>query len=188
MIRLAAGIQPTVGETRGHLNFGGHGTVDVGYRFWPHLALMAEGSYFGFGLNSKVLAENDVPGGLARVWSFGVEPLWRARRYGSSWYALAGASFDDRIVDFTQPTIASTFIFDPWFGYFGPVLVPANTVIGSFHSHALGLNAGLGYEWRLHSHFHRQPATYVFIEARFHYANTRGTATDFIPISVGVRF
>ncbi|MCU1292783.1 MAG: hypothetical protein JWP08_1633 [Bryobacterales bacterium] len=36
-----------------------------------------------------------------------------------------------RTVTFTQPVLASTFVFDPWWGYYGPALVPASQNVGS---------------------------------------------------------
>lgn len=49
---------------------------------------------------------------------------------GFSTYALAGGGYLRRRAEFTQPTWARTFIFDPLWNYFGPALVPVDVVLG----------------------------------------------------------
>lgn len=48
---------------------------------------------------------------------------------GFSAYVLAGGGYLRPTVEFTQPTLARTFIFDPWWGYFGPALGPVDVVL-----------------------------------------------------------
>lgn len=184
---IFGGVNPTLGETRGHLDFGGHVGAGAGYRFSPHWLGLAQFSYYGFGLDSRVLQENSVPSGNAHMWVLTLDPEWRFARGSRTAYLVGGVGYYDRVVQFTQPTEAQTIIFDPWFGYFGPALVPADIVLGTFASHALGFNAGLGYEWRIEGGG-AEPPMHVFAEARLHYANTRGRATLMLPVTVGVRF
>ena len=51
-----------------------------------------------------------------------------------------------RTVQFTQATLAQATIFDPWWGYFGPALIPVNEVLGSVSSNAGAWDAGAGLD------------------------------------------
>jgi hypothetical protein len=59
-------------------------------------------------------------------------------------YVLAGGGYLRRTVEFTQPTLAQTIVFDPWWGYFGPGLVPVQQILGSFTSNSSVFDVGGG--------------------------------------------
>jgi len=142
---VGGGVTPTLGDISSRLNTGGHFTVGGGYNFTSSVGVTLEYMYTGFGVDRSVLRALDVPDGNAHMHSITLNPFWRfktAGRFGG--YVIGGGGFYRRTVEFTQPTTAIVTVFDPWWGYLGPALVPANQVLGSVTSNAGGVNAGLG--------------------------------------------
>ena len=100
------------------------------------------------GITGSELAARNEPDGNARVYTFTADPTLRLR-LGSraNIYVLAGGGYLRRTVQFTQPTVAQTVVFNPWWGYLGPELIPVNQVLGTFTSKS----GGALYAW-----FHQQ--------------------------------
>jgi hypothetical protein len=98
-------------------------------------------------------------------------------------YVAGGAGWYRRTVEFTQPTLAVVDIIDPWWGYLGSEIVPANQVLGSVSNNAWGVNGGGGVSVVIgHS------GAELFAEVRYHYAHTSPTTTSIVPVSFGIRF
>ncbi|MGH9583014.1 MAG: hypothetical protein ACRD4O_08780, partial [Bryobacteraceae bacterium] len=71
-----------------------------------------------------------------RVYTLTVDPKLSFPIGRGSFYLLAGGGWLRRTVQFTKPVLATTYIFGPWWGYFGPALVPASQVLGSVSDNA----------------------------------------------------
>lgn len=101
----------------------------------------------------------------------------------ASFYLLAGGGWLRRTVEFTKPTLAPTIIVDPWWGYIGPVLVPANQVLGSVTQDAGVWDVGGGFNFSL-------PRTNMklYVESRYYEGLTDNTHTTLVPITVGLRW
>jgi hypothetical protein len=181
---VGAGVTPLVGDVSSRLNTGWHVTVGGGYNIVPSFGLDLEYMYTGLGVSRSALDALDVPSGNAHVHSLTVNPIWRFKRgerFGA--YAIVGGGYYRRTVQFTQPTAAIVNVFDPWWGYVGPVVVPINVVLGSVTSNAGGVNAGLGTTIGLgHS------GIKFYGEIRYHYAATHRDRTQMIPITFGLRW
>jgi hypothetical protein len=182
---VGGGVTPTVGDISSRLNTGGHFTVGGGYNFTRSLGVTLEYMYTGLGVDRSVLRSLDVPDGSAHIHSITLNPVWRFKtsgRFGG--YAIVGGGYYRRTVEFTQPTTAIVTIFDPWWGYLGPAVVPANQVLGSVTSNAGGVNAGLGMTIDLgHS------GAKFYSEVRYHYAAThRARNTQILPVTFGIRW
>src|SRR5258707_1070007 len=87
-------------------------------------------------------------------------------------YVVGGAGYYRRKVEFLQPTVGVVDIIDPWWGYLGSVLVPANQVLGSVSENAWGVNGGGGVTVMLGT-----SGVELFGEVRYHYAHTTPTKT-----------
>ena len=87
-------------------------------------------------------------------------------------------------LEFTEPTIATVTLFDPFYGVFFPAAVPANTVLGSFTQNKGGLNIGTGIEAKLRE----DGQTKFFAETRYHYIYTSPRATKILPVTFGLRW
>jgi Outer membrane protein beta-barrel domain len=181
---VGAGVTPALGTTGDRMNTGWHYTLGGGYSFNTREALMLEFSQTEMGVSNSVLNNLNVPDGNARIYSVTLDPVyrfWAGAHVGA--YGIAGVGYYRRTVEFTQPTTAIVPVFSPWFGYIGPVAIPANEVIGSFSSNAVGLNVGLGFTIG-----NPEGGPKFYTEVRYHWVNTRNSPTDILPITLGIRW
>lgn len=173
-----------VGGIGQDLSSGWEFRASFGRNLTRHLELGAEYEYDALGVTSSALRRLNQPAGDADLWSISAEPRWTFSRGKLGWYWTGGVGYYRRTVQFLQPTVASTIIFNPWWGYIGPVLVPASIVLGSISEGEFGANAGLGISARLpHSRGAR-----VFAEIDYRWAHTHPTATTVLPITIGLRW
>lgn len=180
---FGGGYSPLLGDLHNDLNNGGHVSFGAGANLTNRLSLGAEVMYNAFGVSHRVLTEASVPAADAHLWVFTLEPrVDFAPERRMSAYIVGGVGYYRRVLEFTQPTVAPVTIFDPFFGFFN-VLVPANQVLGTIIRGGVGGNAGFGIEWRL-----GDMGAKLFLESRFHYADTGNVPTRIIPITVGIRF
>jgi hypothetical protein len=151
--------------------------------FGSHLGVNGEFMFNSMGINSATLQALEFPGGNTHVWSFTVDPVLRLNPRGKvDFYLTGGYGVYHRYVAFTQPTTAVFNAFDPFFGVFYQVGVPANQVLLSYSTTKGGVNGGGGVSMRLgHSR------AKIYAEARYHQMYTR-TPTTFVPVTIGFRF
>ena len=183
-VSAGVGVSPLVGDISSRLSTGWHVAVGGGYDITRSVGFTVEYMYNGLGVSNSVLNSLRVPNGDAHVHSLTLNPIWHFKtgeRFGA--YAIVGGGYYRRTVEFTQPTTAIVNIFDPWWGYVGPVFVPVNRVLGSATSNAGGVNGGLGTTIALgHS------GAKFYSEIRYHYAATHRSRTQMLPITFGIRW
>lgn len=153
-----------------------------GLRATRTFELLGEFDYARSGVLDSRLAQLNVPNGNARMYSVTGNLKINLIPGPVNLYAIGGGGWYRRTVEFTQPTTAVVPFFDPWFGFFGQAVVPANQVLGSFTLDAGGVNAGGGLAFRI-SH-----NTRIYAEARVHRAYTHPTNTTIVPLTFGIRF
>jgi hypothetical protein len=166
------------------LDHGGNIQVNGGYFFNPHIGITGNFMFSDLGITRSALDTLNVPDGFARVYAVTADPTIRLPLgRGFTAYALAGGGYLRRTVEFTQPTWARTFIFDPWWGYFGPGLIPVDVVLGTTVNNSGAFDVGAGLNMPL-------PRTSVklFLEARYFKGLTSNTDTTVVPITFGVRW
>jgi hypothetical protein len=183
-IEIASGVAPTVGDISSRLTTGWNLDIGAGYEFNPTFELQGIFTYNGLGVSNQVLQQLQVPDGNGRMLGLTIGPkihfpiATRVRGYvagGVGWYR--------RTVEFTQPTVAVIDIIDPWWGYIGSEVVPANQVLGSVSNNAWGVNGGGGVSVAL-----GESGAALFAEVRYHYARMNPTPTSVVPVSFGIRF
>ncbi|HWG59268.1 MAG TPA: outer membrane beta-barrel protein [Candidatus Acidoferrales bacterium] len=180
---FGGGYSPLLGDLHNDLNNGWHVSFGGGVNLTNRFSLGGEVMYNAFGVSQRVLNEAAVPAADAHLWAFTLEPrLDFAPERRVSAYLVGGVGYYRRVLEFTQPTVAAVTIFDPFFGFFN-VLVPANQVLGTIVRGGVGGNAGFGLEFRV-----GDMGTKLFVESRFHYAETGDVPTRIIPITIGIRF
>ena len=99
-------------------------------------------------------------------------------------YLVGGGGYYRRTVEFTEPTISTITVFDPFYGVFFPAAVPATTVLGSFTQNKGGLNAGLGLSVRVKEDSNAK----FYAESRYHYVYTTPVRTTVLPVTFGFRW
>lgn len=143
-------------------------------------------------------------GGYGHVWSFALDPIYNfygGDRTGA--YVTGGVGFYHKTTTFTTPSIGTYCDY-----FYGCFQYQANQPIDSYTSNAFGVNAGIGFTYKL-SHFANErffaEARYVYTanSRRPYYDGTTGTQlsssyfnvfpensapTSFIPITFGIRF
>lgn len=193
----------------------------VGRNFNKNFGVMIDFNWANFGMQSNLLNyqlalynslgaydQNGDPlsslGGSGHVWSFALDPIYNfygGDRTGA--YVTGGVGFYHKTSTFTIPAIGTYCDY-----YYGCYEYQANQPIDAYVSNAVGVNAGIGFTYKL-SQFSGER---LFAEARYIYtANQRrpyfdgytGTSlsptyfnafpqnsapTTFIPITFGIRF
>lgn len=180
---VGGGLTTITGRDAGKLDHGGNLQAGAGYFFNRYVGVTGNFMFSQLGITGRELNILNEPDGNARTYTFTVDPTIRVLlRGGVSVYALAGGGFLRRTVEFTQPTLAQTFIYDPWWGFFGPALIPANQILGSVTSDSGAINTGAGVNFPL-------PGTrlHLFVEARYVHGFTGNTNTSIVPIVFGIR-
>ncbi len=182
-VNVGGGFTAITGRDAGKLDHGGNFQAGGGYVFNRFLGITGNFMFNQLGITRSELNRLNEPDGNARVYSVTADPTLRIPvGGGASVYVLAGGGYLRRTIQFTRPTLASTFVFDPWFGYFGPALVPVNQVLGSFTSNSGAFDVGAGFNVPL-------PRTSIklFIESRYFHGFTSNSNTTIVPITVGIR-
>lgn len=180
---LGGGVTPTEGQTSHDLTTGWNGLAGVSYRFDEPFAVRLELMYNGLGISQSALNRIDVPDGNAHIWSLTLDPVVHLGQVGPfSPYVIFGGGFYRRTVQFTKSTTTVVTVYDPWWGYIGPAVVPTNQVLGTVTRNAGGTNVGAGLSVKVGRGAH------LFVEARYHYVWTERRATEMLPITFGVRW
>jgi len=180
-----AGPSAPVSYTSDRLNTGFNLTGGVGVKLTPYVSLLGEFSFNRMGVTDAALAALSVPNGSARMYSLTASPMIHFNPSGrADPYVIAGGGFFRRTVEFTEPTVAVVGAFDPFYGVFFPVAVPANTVLGSFSQNKAAISGGGGISVRVREDYNAK----IFAEGRYVYAFTTPTRTSLIPITIGVRW
>lgn len=181
---LGGGFTEPVGHLDGRIDTGWNVQAGAGVNIVPWLGMMVHFTYMGSGLNGTYLRSVSEPDGNFRLWGFSLDPVVHFNPRGrTDFYLTGGPGVYRRTVEFTQPTVATVTAFDPFFGYFYPVVVPANQVLGSFGTTAFGLDGGAGVSYRIGTGNLK-----VFAEARYIKMYTQGSSTSVLPVTFGLRF
>jgi opacity protein-like surface antigen len=183
-VGVGAGVTPVVGDISDSLNTGWHIVADGGVNVTRHFQASLEYGYNGYGVSQKLLSEAKVPDGNSHLWWLTVNPKVRFKPIHSiDPYIVGGVGYYRRTIQFTAPTTVAVFIFDPIFGTFFNVLVPANKVLGNITDDGPGGSLGAGFDFKL-----GQSGLKFFTEARYHYASTGRVPTRMVPVTFGVRW
>ncbi len=126
-----------------------------------------------------------VTGGDVDIWSLSVNTIWGPDTAGSvGFYVTGGVGLD--FIDGKVTTQALVYyppICDPWYWWCIPGGVGPGTVIaGEKDTTEFAWNAGLGVDFELNG------GSKVYIEAKYHSAETDRASTEVIPIVIGYRW
>lgn len=180
---VGGGFTTQTGRTANYLDNGGNLQVTGGINLGPVLGLGATFMYNGMGLTGTALNQVNVPDGHANIYTLTVEPKIKVPFGFGKAYVLGGGGWMRRTVAYTQPVLASTFVYNPWWGYYGPALVTANQQLGSISQNAGVWDVGAGLEFGL-----PRTSAKFFAEARYFSGLTNQTHTDLIPVTFGLRW
>ncbi len=174
---VGGGLTVPVGGTHSYLGTSWKIQAGVGRNFNKTFGVIAQFDYDNFGIQTATLnkqlaiynALNDaagVPelpqlGGTSHDWSFTLNPIinyYTSDTKGA--YVIGGAGFYHKTANFTIPAIG---VYCDFFGFC--YQYQANQTIDNYTSNAFGLNAGLGFTYKLS----RFASTRFFVEGRYVY-------------------
>jgi opacity protein-like surface antigen len=181
---IGGGLTTITGRDAGRLDHGGNLQIGAGYYFNRFFGITGNFMFNQLGITGRELLRLNVPDGNGRAYTFTVDPTLRLP-LGQHWsaYVVAGGGYLRRTIEFTEPTLAQTFIFDPWWGYLGPALVPVNQILGSVSSNAGAFDVGAGINIPL-----PVPRLHLFLESRYVHGFTDKSNTSIVPITLGIRW
>ena len=182
---IGGGFTEPVRYTDGRLDTGFNINAGAGVNLVPHLGVMAEFGFNHLSLSTATLAANAVPDGTARILSLTLNPIVHLNPRGRfDAYFIGGGGYYRRTVEFTAPTVTTATGFDPFYGVFFPVDVPANVILGSFTQNKAGWNIGGGVSVRIRG----DSNTKFYAESRYHYVYTTPVRTSVLPVTFGLRW
>ena len=213
-----AGATVPVADTSNYLTPNFDIQAGVGYRFNRHLELPVEFDWDQFGftksaLDNQIAIYDSIFGnnavkylldGNSHIWSFSLQPTYTFYS-GPEWgaYVKAGVGFYHKVANFTLPS-------EQFECYYFCGIYEANYNLDHYTSNAPGYDAGVGVTYRFspdsRARFYAE-ARYVFIDNQQRYGITNtptslasvtdsttnfypanSNRTEYIPITVGVRF
>lgn len=186
---LEAGYSPTLGQTSQY--FDGGFTLGGGLTWQPRpgpFALRADLEYSHFDATRNLIAINEqanqieIDHGYGEVFGLNVDGELRSQLTPlTTAFFLAGVGVNHRRIALTQTVAFGGYYCDPYFGYCDYGLVPGDVVVASADTTRFSWNAGAGLDFALRN------GQSFFIEARYMRLET-SQPTEFVPITVGVRF
>jgi len=181
-VKVGGGFTSPVGSTSPRLDTGWNFSLGAGAHINRWFDALGDFTYNRFGITRAALNALNEPDGNVQVWSITAQPavhLTPSSRVDP--YITGGAGIYIRKVEFTAPTFATVTVFDPFFGFFFPAIVPADVILGSNTVAKFGLNIGGGLAFRIGA-----GRTKVFVEARYDHMYTSPIATEYVPVTFGL--
>jgi hypothetical protein len=154
--------------------------LGAGYNFVPRFGILAEYAFNRFGLTDAVINCAGTDDGNTHLWSTTLEPIFRYKNSGKfGGYVIGGGGFYRALTSFTN---ATTGIYcDPFYGCYP---VQQNYVVSHFSSNQGGANLGLGFTYKTSA----DGRLALYTEARYEWVNTPGHYSEFVPVTLGLRF
>ena len=182
---VGGGFTEPVRYSESRFNTGFNITGGAGVNVVPNLGVMAEFGFNQLSLSDAILNAAGVPGGTGRIYSVTLDPIVHFNPRGRfDVYAIGGGGFYRRTVEFTQPTVDTVTLFDPFYGVFFPAAVPATQILASFTQNKSGVNIGGGFSVRLRGDSNAK----FYAETRYHYIFTSPIRTALLPVTFGFRW
>jgi opacity protein-like surface antigen len=181
---VGGGFTTPVEDAGDVLDRGWNVDAGAGINFHPNFGALVQFNYNAMGIGRPALTSLGFPDGDVSIWSFSLNPIVHTNPRGPvDLYFIGGAGVYRWKQQFTQPTVSTFTAFDPFFGVFYPVAVPATQVLTDYTIYKPGFNGGAGLS------FGTRWNAKVYAEARFHrliLGNDR--YVDMIPVTFGLRW
>jgi opacity protein-like surface antigen len=179
---IGAGFTSPVGGTGAQVDTGWNVGLGVGYNFSAALGAKLDLDYSSMGITSSVLQNIGVPGGGVHIFSATVDPIVHLtphRHFDA--YVTGGGGLFHLNQDFTQPTVAVTNVFDPFFGIY-PVAFGAQQILSSYSVNKPGFDVGAGLAFGAWGHGK------FFAEAKWDHMFMANSHADYVPVKFGFRW
>ena len=167
-----------------------HGVAGGGVNLSRAFGFKAEYMYFNLGFKDSVKAGQSLPDATGNLQSATLNLFFSHSLQGRlAVYAIGGAGWYQRSVDTRSQFLAAGTVCQPAWRLWGiacttgnpGVVSPAQT-LSSNTVDGGGYNFGGGFTYRFSGH------TKVYVEGRYHHANTSDFRTTVFPVTVGLRW
>jgi opacity protein-like surface antigen len=193
-VNLGMSIAAPLNPAGRFVNFGLGLNVGAGYNFTRRHAVIGEFMWNGLLTDNGALAPIRVAlqdpsiNGSGNLFAFTGNYRFELRGRALGTYLIGGAGWYFRTAGLSKTvTTGSGIACTPvwlWWGFSCESgTVTADQTITSSTTHAFGLNGGIGFTARVSDAPYR-----MYVESRYHYAPTSGIHTQFIAVTVGIRY
>ncbi len=180
---IGGGFTNPKGPLGSRTDMGWNVGAGAGVNLNSYVSLTGQFGFNDLGINQNTLAGLNFPDGAVHVTSVTLEPIVHlVPRSPVDVYVTGGGGLYHMTQEFTQPALASTIGFDPFFGFY-PAAVPVSQVLSSYSVNKPGFNGGVGIAFGTRWHGK------VFAEARWTRVVTGNNRyLDYLPVSFGFRW
>jgi len=183
---IGGGIGFPLSDTGNFVNNGANFVVGGGPNVNHVIGFSGEFMWHDLPLKSSVIRQLGIPGANSRQYSLTGNLILRLPTHGEfGAYFIGGGGWYRRNEQALAPTIVAGTVCSPFWSWWGACttgLFPANVVIGSRTSDALGGNVGGGVTFHVAENFK------FYAEVRYHHASYGRGSTDILPLTFGFRW
>lgn len=167
-----------------------HGVAGGGLNLSRNIGLRAEYMYFNLAFKDSVKVQQSLPDATGRLQSATLNLFWQWPLDNKfSVYAIGGAGWYQRRVEARSQFLPAGTVCQPAWQLWGiectnggSGLVDPSQTLSSHTVSAGGYNFGGGFSYRI------QKKTRIYVEGRYHHANTSNLTTKVFPVTVGLRW
>jgi len=175
---IGFGFTTPAGYTSNFLNEGWNVRGGAGINFSQHIGAMINVGFEDMGIGGVTLIAAGATGGTVHVFHATLDPVYHISPNSRiDVYVTGGGGVFHRYQNFDGPAVATTGAYNQFFGLYGGSSVP-----NPYSTVRPGFDVGAGLSTRA---FGR---TKVFLEARWDHMFLNNGSTDFLPVTVGLRW
>ena len=183
-VEFSGGTATPVADISSRLSSGWGLDVGGGYQFNRWISVLGDLGWSGMAVPDHVLQELSAPDGHGRIVTLMLNPRvgFPLTRHLQG-FVTGGAGWIHRGVTLTAPGVQYFDTFDPFYGDFGPQLIPSDQVLSSTSRNAFGGDIGGGIDL---------PMTAIgadlIVGVRYYRGPTAPRVTAMLPVTVGIRW
>ncbi len=186
---IGGGFNAPVGKTADYLNSSGTMMIAAGRNLNRRLTIEAEWTHNWLAVAPEVIqrAQSDsiqFDDVHASMWSITLNGIYRLNdsRDITPW-VIGGVGYYKRTLQLTQTAYYYyPPVWDPWWGWVDGGWGPGEAVAGERSDAVVGFNVGAGIDFAIEND------AKLFLDVRYHHADTHGVKMDVIPIQAGIRW
>jgi hypothetical protein len=184
---VGGGFGGAVGDVGKFTGTSYNGVAGGGLNFSRAIGVKAEYMYFNLGFKDSVKANQSVPGATGHVQSATLNLFYNFPLQDKfAVYAIGGGGWYQRSVDAHSHLLVKNSLCEPAWALWGITctngILTTDQTLSSHSVNGGGYNFGGGITYRLN----RQ--TKIYVEGRYHHANTSDKRTSVFPVTVGLRW
>jgi len=161
--------------------------INGGATYWPKawpVGLDLELAYNDMGIKNEALQGLDgVDSADFTTWSTTVDVMWGPKPGGTvNVYLMGGVGVYRSNATLGENAVFEGIICNPWWGWCTPGLVPGTNVLYDETQTKFGYNFGAGITFQIGL------GSQIYIEAKYHRAETDPVKLEYIPVVLGYRW